>query len=139
MLNIRKGKGNHDRRVPIASRTLHWVSRYLKELRPNHSTFESGNALFISRNGKRLNKNKVTELVGKYIRRSGVRDKGSCHLFRHATATNMLRGGANIRHVQEMLGHQHITSTQIYTHVTVDELSETYIKTHPAAKNTENE
>jgi len=51
-----------------------------------------------------------------------------------ATAINMLRGGANIRHVQEMLGHRHITSTQIYTHVTVDELSETYLKTHPAAK-----
>jgi len=139
LLNIRKGKGDHDRRVPIAPRALDWVSRYLKELRPKHSTFESSNALFISRNGKRLNKNKVTELVGKYIRRSGVRDKGSCHIFRHATATNMLRGGANIRHVQEMLGHQHITSTQIYTHVTVDELSETYMKTHPAAKNIEDE
>ncbi len=134
LLNIRKGKGDHDRRVPIAPRALDWISRYLKELRPKHSTFESGHALFISRNGKRLNKNKVTELVGKYIRRSGVREKGSCHLFRHATATNMLRGGANIRHVQEMLGHQHITSTQIYTHVSVDELSETYMKTHPAAK-----
>ena len=73
------------------------------------------------------------------MRRSGVREKGSCHLFRHATATNMLRGGANIRHVQEMLGHQHITSTQIYTHVTLEELSETYLKTHPAAKNSNNE
>lgn len=89
LLNIRKGKGDNDRRVPLADRAIYWINRYLKELRPQHSTFESGNALFISRNGKCLNKNKVTELIGKYVRRSGVREKGSCHLFRHATATNM--------------------------------------------------
>jgi integrase/recombinase XerD len=134
LLNIRKGKGNNDRRVPIAPRALDWLTRYVKELRPELTTFESGNALFVNQSGKRLNNNKLTDLVGSYIRRSGLRDKGACHLFRHATATNMLRGGADIRYVQEMLGHKHITSTQLYTHVAIGDLTKVYKETHPAAK-----
>lgn len=134
LLNIRKGKGNRDRRVPIAQRALDWLAKYLKEFRPQLATLESGNALFINQSGKRLSNHKLTDLVGGYIRRSGVRDKGACHVFRHASATNMLRGGADIRYVQEMLGHQHISSTQLYTHVAIGDLSRVYKETHPAAK-----
>ncbi len=134
LLNIRKGKGNNDRCVPIAKRALEWIFKYMKKLRPKLSTFETGNALFINQLGKRINNRKLTDLVGKYMRRSGLRDKGSCHLFRHASATNMLRAGANIRYVQEFLGHKHISSTQRYTHIAINDLSKVYKETHPAAK-----
>ena len=77
---------------------------------------------------------KVTDMVTKCVNRSGIDKKGACHLLRHATATEMLRGGADIREVQEMLGHSDISSTQIYAHVTIKDLNRVYYETHPAAR-----
>lgn len=133
-LTIRKGKGSLDRVVPIAERTQKWLKRYLKELRPKLSSISSGEALFLDIHGGRLKDSALTELVGNYVLRSGVVKQGACHLFRHTSATHMMRNGADIRYIQEFLGHQDINSTMIYTHVTINDLSEAYSECHPAAK-----
>ncbi|MCQ4297702.1 tyrosine-type recombinase/integrase [Pseudomonas stutzeri] len=134
IVTVRKGKGGLDRRVPIAQQSLDRVEQYLNEVRGSLATMASGEALFLGISGKRIQKSKLTTLVGRYIRRSGIGKSGSCHALRHATATHMLRNGADIRYVQEMLGHQCIESTQIYTHVTITDLQGVYSKTHPAAQ-----
>ncbi|MCG0477193.1 tyrosine-type recombinase/integrase [Pseudomonas aeruginosa] len=134
IVTVRKGKGSQDRRIPIAQRALDSVERYLSELRSKLATVASGEALFLGETGKRIQSSKLTELVGRCIRRSGIGKSGSCHALRHATATHMLRHGADIRYVQEMLGHLCIESTQIYTHVTITDLQGVYSRTHPAAR-----
>lgn len=129
-----QGKGSADRRVPIAERALEWVTRYLNEVRRGLASLASGEALFLGATGKRIQKSALTDLVGGYIRRSGIGKTGACHALRHATATHMMRGGADIRYIQEMLGHRCIESTQIYTHVTITDLQVVYSKTHPSAQ-----
>lgn len=130
---MREGKNKNDRNVPIARRALDWVTRYLKEMRPKLSTLASGEALFLTEVGQRMKCHKVTDMVTKCVDRSGIDKKGACHLLRHATATEMFRHGADIREVQEMLGHSDISSTQIYAHVTIKDLNRVYYETHPAA------
>lgn len=134
ILTVREGKHKNDRNVPIARRALDWVERYLNEMRPRLATLSSGEALFLTEAGQRMNPHKVTGMVTKCVDRSGIDKKGACHLLRHATATEMLRHGADIRQVQEMLGHSDISSTQIYAHVTILDLNQVYYETHPAAK-----
>ncbi|MCU7853316.1 MAG: tyrosine-type recombinase/integrase [Candidatus Thiodiazotropha sp. (ex Monitilora ramsayi)] len=134
ILTVREGKHKNDRNVPIARRALDWVERYLTETRPRLATLSSGEALFLTEAGQRMKPHKVTGMVTKCVDRSGIDKKGACHLLRHATATEMLRHGADIRQVQEMLGHSDISSTQIYAHVTILDLNRVYYETHPAAK-----
>ncbi len=81
---------------------------------------ESGEALFLGRNGQRIHVGKLTALVGKYVRRSAVGKSAACHLLRHDSATHMLRNGADIRYIQEFLGYKVITSTEMYTHATIN-------------------
>lgn len=133
ILTIVEGKGLKDRRLPIAQRACDWVSRYLDEVRPKFVTIDSGDAMFLSRNGFPINPDQVGQMVGKYVRRAGIDKPGACHLFRHAGATSMLDAGADIRYVQEMLGHADISTTQIYTHVAIKQLERVYNRTHPAA------
>jgi integrase/recombinase XerD len=134
ILTVREGKNKNDRNVPIARRALDWVERYLKEMRPRFAKLSSGEALFLTEAGQRIKPHKVTDMVTKCIKRSGIDKAGSCHLLRHATGTEMLRHGADIREVQEMLGHSDISSTQIYAHVTINDLNRVYYQTHPAAR-----
>lgn len=134
ILTVREGKNKNDHNVPIARRALDWVERYLKEMRPNLAKLATGDALFLTEAGQRMKPHKVTEMVTKCVDRSGIDKKGACHLLRHATATEMLRHGADIRQVQEMLGHSDISSTQIYAHVTIKDLNRVYYETHPAAR-----
>src|SRR5690606_35878880 len=109
-----KGKGQKDRLIPIAPRAIQAITRYIKEYRPRLASAFSGDALFLNRAGKPMAPNKLTHLMSCYIRRSGVSEAGACHIFRHATATHMLDGGADIRHIQKQLGHASIASTEIY-------------------------
>jgi integrase/recombinase XerD len=132
LLMIVEGKGLKDRHLPIAKRACDHVRSYLDEVRPQFVSIKSGDTLFISANGLPLNADKVGQMVGKYVRRSGVGKVGACHLFRHAAATSMLNAGADIRYVQEMLGHADISTTQIYTHVAIKQLEKVYNRTHPA-------
>jgi len=134
ILTVREGKNKNDRNVPIARRALDWVERYLKEMRPKHASLASGEVLFLTEAGQRMKSHKVTDMVTKCVNRSGIDKKGACHILRHATATEMLRHGADIREVQEMLGHSDISSTQIYAHVTINDLNRVYYETHPAAR-----
>ncbi len=136
VLLINAGKGRKDRRVPMARRTVGWIRRYLDEVRPVIELPESGSVLFLSMKGSPLTPNQLSRLAGKYIRRAGVNKSGACHVWRHSAATLMLENGAGLRQIQEMLGHASISTTQIYTHVTIKQLREVYQQCHPAARDT---
>ena len=133
LLRVNHGKGGNERIVPISVRACEWVALYLTKVRPHFAKISSGSTLFLANNGKRYKAGKLSEMVGRYVRLSGMKRGGACHLFRHATATIMLDNGAELRHVQEMLGHADISTTQIYTHVSRTKLNEVYNKSHPSA------
>jgi integrase/recombinase XerD len=132
-VRVRKGKGGRERIVPISERGCEWIAFYLSKVRPRISFISSGSALFLANNGKRFKPNKLSDMVSRYVKLAGIKRAGSCYLFRHATATTMLDNGADLRHVQEMLGHADISTTQIYTHVSRSKLAEVYGKSHPSA------
>lgn len=133
LIHVRCGKGSTDRLVPMAPRTGQWIECYLADGRPALAGPASGGALFLGRKGRRLSVSQLSRLVSGHLRAAGIVG-GSCHLFRHAAATLMLEGGADLRYIQEYLGHADISSTQVYTHVTIKRLRAVYAKTHPAAR-----
>lgn len=133
-LLVREGKGRKDRMLPLGERAAAWVELYLRESRPRLVVPPEPRSLFVSRWGKRLGPSAATEMARQAIRASGITKKGSCHLFRHTVATLMLERGADIRYIQQMLGHSDLTTTEIYTQVTVTKLKEVYAATHPAAR-----
>jgi len=132
-LHIRHGKGDKERVVPIGERALSWLGKYMDVVRPALVVDESEEALFLTRMGTTMGADALTERVRHYVRDSGIGKRGACHLFRHSMATLMLEGGADVRFVQEMLGHTKLETTQIYTQVSISKLREVYVKTHPAA------
>ncbi|ONF90702.1 tyrosine-type recombinase/integrase [Leptospira santarosai] len=131
-LLVRRGKGDKSRLIPISDRALVWVKKYLEKGRPTLSNRESEKSLYVNKYGKRMSLENITSLFIGYRRAAGVEKRQSVHIFRHTTATGMLDNGADIRHVQEMLGHEHLSTTQIYTHVAIRKLQEVYDKTHPS-------
>lgn len=131
---IREGKGRKDRVVPIGERALAWVTKYLSEVRPELAVEPDDGSLFLSRDGSGFTECGLSNLVAEYVKRSEVRKRGACHLFRHTVATLMLEGGADIRYIQAMLGHADLKSTQLYTQVSIRKLQEIYQATHPGAK-----
>jgi integrase/recombinase XerD len=133
LVRIRHGKGKKERIVPIGSRALAWIHRYLVEVRPQLLTGHDDGVLFLTFTGKTFWPDNLTELVRRYIVDAGVAKPGACHLFRHTMATLMLEHGADIRHIQEMLGHASIQATEIYTHVSIKALKEIHTATHPGA------
>jgi integrase/recombinase XerD len=130
-LFIREGKGKKDRYVPLGSRASHWIRRYVDDVRPELVIEPDQGYLFLHEFGEPFEKNRLSDLVKKYLRIAGV-EAGSCHLFRHAMATQMLENGADIRFIQAILGHAQLTTTEIYTHVTISKLKEVHALTHPA-------
>jgi integrase/recombinase XerD len=131
---VRQGKGRRDRVVPISARALSWVQRYLDDVRPRHVMSPDEGYLFLSETGERMDVDVLTKLVNRLVRAAGIKAEGACHLFRHACATAMLEGGADIRYVQELLGHAMLETTQVYTHVAISQLKAVYAATHPGAK-----
>jgi len=129
---IRHGKGAKDRNVPIGKRALSWVTKYITDIRPALVERTNTSTLFVSRNGRPFGRSNLSILVRDYIKSAGIAKAGSCHLFRHAAATQMLENGADMRSLQQLLGHSEITTTQIYTHVSIQHLKEVHAKTHPA-------
>ncbi len=130
---VRLGKGKKDRIVPIGERALLWIDKYMQEVRPMLLVgHQVDDPLFLSDKGKPLKPNFLSQMVGRYVEASGVRQYGACHLFRHAMATAMLDNGADVRFVQEMLGHANLQTTAIYTHVAVAKLKQIHDATHPA-------
>lgn len=134
VLHVRLGKGKKDRFVPIGERALAWVAKYASEARPALLSDPNERRLFLSQYGLPLSADGLSWRVRDYFQRAGITKRGACHLFRHTMATAMLDNGADIRHVQEMLGHGAITSTQRYTHVSIARLSAVHAATHPAAR-----
>ena len=134
VLMVQLGKGGRDRVVPIGSRALMWVRRYLDEVREGLLVAPASEHLFLSQYGERPTKNYLTTLVREYVKASGVKKEGSCHLFRHTVATLMLENGADIRSIQELLGHTSLVATQIYTQVSIKRLKSVHEATHPASR-----
>jgi len=129
---IRKGKGQKDRLIPIGERAMHWLVRYINQARPQFLTDVQEQSLFLNDYGESFRDTKIGDRVKRYMRNAGIDVPGSCHLLRHAMATHMLENGAELRFIQAMLGHSNVTSTQIYTHVSIKKLQEIHANTHPA-------
>lgn len=134
IVRVRQGKGKKDRVVPIGERALAWLQRYLDASRTELVADTQEHALFLNRFGQRFHNAGLGHLVRRYIQAAGITKKGACHLFRHAMATQMLENGADVRYIQEMLGHANLDTTQIYTHVSIGKLQAVHAATHPAAK-----
>ena len=132
-LMIRQGKGKKDRVVPIGERALAWMTKYIEESRPLYLNGHDEEAIFVGQRGRPLSEIGVMRIAQRRLEAAGLYKRGSgCHIFRHTAATLMLEGGADIRFIQVMLGHEHLTSTQIYTKVSIEKLKEVHAKTHPA-------
>ncbi|MBI4583114.1 MAG: tyrosine recombinase XerC [Planctomycetes bacterium] len=126
------GKGSRERMVPIGSFAMEAVKKYL-EVRgtiPRH-TAKDPEALFLNRFGERLSSRSIRKILDKYIRITGLDERTSPHTLRHSFATHLLNRGANLRIVQELLGHKHLSTTQIYTHVTTSNMKKAYEEAHP--------
>jgi len=132
-LMVRQGKGKKDRLLPLGERAAEWVKKYLYEARIELSCARDNGELFLSAYGLGLDPGAVASVARKYIEQAGINKPGACHLFRHAMATLMLENGADIRFIQAMLGHAEISTTQLYTQVSVKKLREIHTRTHPAA------
>jgi integrase/recombinase XerD len=127
-----KGKGNKERLVPIGERAMRVLNQYLKFARPFliKRGCESGE-IFLSQNGKPLTRMTINNILSKYASKTRIKKKISPHTFRHSFATHLLEGGADLRAVQEMLGHSNIATTQIYTHLDTQYLQEVHRSFHP--------
>lgn len=130
------GKGNKDRMVPIGERALAWVDRYLADVRPLLGYDDDQTGLFLNRFGVPMTATQIGARVAAYIKTAELGKTGGPHLFRHTAATLMLEGGADVRYVQELLGHASLLSTQIYTRVSIRQLKAVHTATHPGATNT---
>jgi len=129
---IHEGKGRRDRLVPVGERAVLWLKRYLAEARSLILAWPDCGYVFLNREGGRLMVHSAGEMVREYINRSGLEKIGACHIFRHTAATRMLENGADIRYIQELLGHESINTTTIYTRLSVRQLRETHRRSHPA-------
>lgn len=136
LVRIRKGKGGRQRVVPVGERALLWLRKYLDDIRPGLlvSSIERQETLFLSSLGEPLSLDRLSVLVSGYIQAAELGKRGSCHLLRHSMATLMLQGGADIRYVQQMLGHASLETTQLYTHLAIGELQAVHARTHPSAR-----
>lgn len=133
-LIVRQGKGSKDRHIPIGARALAWIDRYVREVRPGYVVEPDDGRLFLSHWGGPLMPHNLSALVSRHVHASGLAHVGGCHLFRHAMATLMLENGADIRFIQAMLGHVKLTTTEVYTHISIKKLKEIHDATHPSAK-----
>ena len=127
------GKGNRQRVVPLGSAAAAAIRCYLAEARPLLARDRGDEHLFLSRRGRRLSRQMLWTLVGRYARAAGVRDHVHPHLLRHCFASHLLANGAQLRAIQEMLGHADIATTQIYTHVDAGRLLTVHRRYHPRA------
>jgi len=134
-LFVSKGKGNKDRVVPIGGRAVVCLRRYLQEIRPDLLGDRTTDRVLLTRHGEPLSSERLTEIVRKHLMAAGIRLRGACHLFRHSCATLMLENGADIRFIQQLLGHAQLTTTQIYTQVSIAQLQRVHAATHPAERN----
>ena len=128
------GKGGKERVIPIHWRAANTVAEYVEETRPGLASERSGSALFLNRRGDRLTRQGFWLILKGHAKRAGITARITPHSLRHSFATHLLQGGAPLRHVQELLGHASISTTQVYTHLTSEHVREEYDMAHPRAR-----
>lgn len=126
------GKGSKERLIPIGSSAIKWVGEYLKKSRPLLvKKIRSENFLFLNSRGTKLSRMGVWKIIDRYVKEADIKKDVHPHTFRHSFATHLLEGGADLRAVQEMLGHSDISTTQIYTHIDRDYIKQVHKQFHP--------
>lgn len=131
LLKIYRGKGNKDRVVPIGQIALHYLDLYLQNKRSRFVKNEGESRLFLTSRGNPMKSENIADLLRRWIKHAGLLNHIRPHDLRHAMATHMLRHGAPIRHIQEILGHASLGTTQLYTKVEITDLQRIHKKTHP--------
>ncbi len=133
VLLVRQGKGKKDRYVPIGERAIAWLEKYIREARPQLAIEPDDMTVFLTAQDEPFSRDHMTSNVKARIDAAKLGKTGACHLFRHTMATLMHENGADIRFIQEILGHVKLETTQIYTHVSIRTLQHVHASTHPAA------
>jgi len=128
------GKGHKERVIPIAPRAASTLKEYVEEARPHLVHNDAERALFLNRRGERLTRQGFWQILKGHAKSAGLDADITPHTLRHSFATHMLSGGADLRSVQELLGHANISTTQVYTHLTTEHIRRSYEKSHPRAK-----
>lgn len=128
------GKGNKERLVPIGKEGIKAIKEYLKRSRTYLSKPDSEDIMFLNRQGKKLSRMGAWKIIKRYIHQAGIKKKVTPHTIRHSFATHLLEGGADLRAVQEMLGHADISTTQVYTHIDRDFIKQEHRSYHPREK-----
>lgn len=119
--------------VPISERAVGWCEKYLLDSRPALVVPPEENRLFLSGVGGTFISRRLADIDRRHLRAAGIQKPGACHLFRHTCATLMLEGGADIRYIQDMLGHASLETTRLYTHVAIGALKAVHERCHPGA------
>ena len=126
------GKGSKQRIIPIGSSAVQWITEYLKKVRPSlEKKLKSENIIFLNKRGTKLSRMGIWKIVDRYVKEAMIEKEFHPHTFRHSFATHLLEGGADLRAVQEMLGHVDISTTQIYTHIDKDYVKQMHKDFHP--------
>jgi len=133
VLLVRQGKGKKDRYVPIGERAIAWLEKYIREARPQLAAEPDDMTVFLTAQGEPFSRDHMTSNVKARIDAAKLGKTGACHIFRHTMATLMHENGADIRFIQEILGHVKLETTQIYTHVSIRTLQQVHAATHPGA------
>ena len=128
------GKGNKERVIPIYEQAVLAVKEYIEETRPQLMRNDDEKALFLNPRGERLTRQGFWQKLKGYAKSANLESEVTPHTLRHSFATHMLSGGADLRSVQELLGHANISTTQVYTHLTTEHIRRTYEQSHPRAK-----
>jgi integrase/recombinase XerD len=131
-VHIRGGKGNKDRVVPVSKRVCELINNYILSVRPSYVKDKDDGYLILNRHGQKMDPMAVWQIVRRCVHLAGIKRNVSPHTFRHTCATHMLKNGAPVRHLQEMLGHESLESTQIYTRVTINDLKDIHARYHPS-------
>ena len=132
-----QGKGDKDRVVPIGRIACRYLENYIKSVRPELIKDPYNNYLFLSVRGNQINQNMPWVLIKKYAKKARIKKNIHCHTFRHSCATGMLKNKADIRIIQELLGHRSLNTTQIYTRVSITDLKEVHKRCHPRERDKE--
>jgi integrase/recombinase XerD len=133
LLRVNQGKGRRDRVVPIGQQAVRWIDRYLAEARLRWVRDTNHQTLFLTTRSTALSENRTSQMVRHYVQQANLGKVGSCHLFRHTCATVLLQNGADIRHIQQILGHASLETTQIYAHVMITDIKRVHDRSHPTA------
>ena len=133
LILVNQGKGKKDRYVPIGERAAAWLRKYIAEARPQLAIEPDDFTVFLTADGEPFSRDHLTYVVKERIDAAKTGKGGACHLLRHCMATHMHENGADIRFIQQILGHEDIKTTQIYTQVALRALQQVYAATHPAA------